>query len=121
MAGINGTNGKCTKYDCRCKHRCEWKNDECIHCHLSTSFSFFLIISMINITLMTSKTLTVELHANAKTDMNSLSALVKMCQFRPELTSIIVSGVIAQIEFTKKQKAITTTEGSVKKIAPLKA
>ena len=76
---------------------------------------------MINITLMTSKTLTVELHENAKTDMNSLSALVKMCQFRPELTSIIVSGVIAQIEFTKKQKAITTPKGSIKKIAPLKA
>ena len=70
---------------------------------------------------MTSKTLTVELHANAKTTIEALSALVKVCQFRPELTSIMVSGVIAQIEYTKKQKAINTTKGSIKKIAPLKA
>ena len=67
---------------------------------------------------MTSKVLTVELHANAKTDMISLIALVKMCQFRPELTSIIVSGVIAQIEFSKKQATINTSKG---KVATIKA
>ena len=66
--------------------------------------------------LMTNKVLTVELHANAKTDMNSLIALVKMCQFRPELTSIIVSGVIAQIEYSKKQATINTTKGVVASI-----
>ena len=66
--------------------------------------------------LMASKVLTVELHANAKTDMNSLIALVKMCQFRPELTSIIVSGVIAQIEYSKKQATINTTKGVVASI-----
>jgi len=65
---------------------------------------------------MTSKVLTVELHENAKTDMNSLIALVKMCQFRPELTSIIVSGVIAQIEYSKKQATINTTKGEVASI-----
>ena len=70
---------------------------------------------------MTSKTLTVEIHANATTDMNSLSALVKVLQFRPEITHVILSGVIAQIEYAKKQKAITTPKGSIKKIAPLKA
>ena len=62
---------------------------------------------------MTSEILTVELHANAKTDIATLKGLVKVLQFRPEIAHIVLSGISAQIEFGKKQKAIRTTEGQV--------
>ena len=67
---------------------------------------------------MTSKTLTVELHSNATTDKATLTALVKVLQFRPEIAHVVLSGIIAQIEYAKKQTAINTTEGQV---AALKA
>ena len=41
---------KCSKFRCHCKHRCEWKNDQCIHCKHSLSFSFLLINNMFIIT-----------------------------------------------------------------------
>ena len=62
---------------------------------------------------MTSKILTVELHSNATPDIATLTALVKVLQFRPEISHVMLSGIIAQIEFGKKQKAIRTTEGQV--------
>ena len=62
---------------------------------------------------MTSKIITVELHKNATTDEKTLTALVKVLQFRPELAHVMLSGIIAQIEFGKKQTAIKTQEGQV--------
>ena len=62
---------------------------------------------------MTSEILTVELHSNATTDITTLTALVKVLQFRPQIAHVMLSGIIAQIEFGKKQKAIQTTEGQV--------
>jgi len=81
-------------------------------------FSFILI----SITVNTIKYLTVQLHPNAKTDTRSLEALVKVLQFRPELTSIIVSGVVAQIEYSKTHAKIQTkTEKKIEFPAQLKA
>ena len=62
---------------------------------------------------MTTVKLTVDLHANATTDIATLTALVKVLQFRPQIAHVMLSGIIAQIEFGKKQKAIQTTEGQV--------
>ena len=62
---------------------------------------------------MASKSITVELHKNAITDEKTLTALVKVLQFRPELAHVMLSGIIAQIEFGKEQKAIKTQEGQV--------
>ena len=62
---------------------------------------------------MTSKIITVELHEKATTDEKTLTALVKVLQFRPELSHVMLSGIIAQIEFGKKQTAIKTKEGQV--------
>jgi hypothetical protein len=50
---------------------------------------------------MASNTITVELHKNATTDEKTLTALVKVLQFRPELTHVMLSGIIGQVATIK--------------------